>query len=552
VQLRRRDGHVISCLASGFAIRDTFGNVARLQGTLVDVTERREIERQLHQEQEFVRRLVANFPDLIVVLDRDGRFTYVSPSVKDILGGTPREYAGEGFASRSDAEDRPKLDELVRRLLAGEASCAQFEYRARHSDGSWKTLRASAGPFLDEHGEIAGVVASARDVTESKQIEQQLIQKEKFASMGQMMAGAAHELNNPLTAILGVGELLRERATDDASKRQLELVMQQARRAAGIVQNLLAFARPPTQAHCELRLESIVQQALQFAQPGLCEKKIGVKFEAPGNLPRVVGDAKLLMQVFLNIISNAEQSISSARDHGSLSVSLASADGHVSATIVDDGPGISIANVGKIFDPFFTTKRPGGGTGLGLTISLAIVKEHGGTIDVEAPSGGGAAFQVILPMAGKSSGSGASSQAAPARPAPPGSEALAGHTVLIVDDEESIREIVREGLLLRGMKVEEAESAEKALGLLGANTYDIILCDFNLPKLSGAQFFEQVRRERGERAPRFVFITGEFVDAGRIVELSQRGAAILQKPFRVPDLAKLLAGLFEPQNPKAS
>jgi CheY-like chemotaxis protein len=218
---------------------------------------------------------------------------------------------------------------------------------------------------------------------------------------------------------------------------------------------------------------------------------------------------------------------------------------------VDDGPGISIANVGKIFDPFFTTKRPGGGTGLGLTISLAIVKEHGGTIDVEAPSDGGAAFQVILPMAGKSSGGGAS-QAAAARPAPPGSEALAGHTVLIVDDEESIREIVREGLLLRGMKVEEAESAEKALGLLGANTYDIILCDFNLPKLSGAHFFEQVRRERGERAPRFVFITGEFVDAGRIVELSQRGAAILQKPFRVPDLAKLLAGLLEPQNPKAS
>ncbi len=134
-------------------------------------------------------------------------------------------------------------------------------------------MRASAGPFFDEQGKIAGVVASARDVTESRLIEQQLIQKEKFAAMGQMMAGAAHELNNPLTAILGVGELLRERAADDTSKRQLDLVMQQARRAAGIVQNLLAFARPPAQAHADIRLEAIVQQALQIAQPSLCREE---------------------------------------------------------------------------------------------------------------------------------------------------------------------------------------------------------------------------------------------------------------------------------------
>ena len=318
IQLRRKDGQVIYCLASGFAIRDTFGNVTRLQGTLVDITERRKIERQLHQEQEFVRRLVANFPDLIAVLDRNGRFTYVSPSVKDILGGTPPQYLGEGFAVRSDFEDQPKIEAIVRRLLSGEESSAQFEFRVRHQDGGWRILRVSAGPFVDEHGKVAGVVASARDVTEAKLIEQQFIQKEKFAAMGQMMAGAAHELNNPLTAILGVGELLRERSADEVSKRQLDLVMQQARRAAGIVQSLLAFVRPSAKVHCDLRLESIVQQALQFAQPSLRQKNISVKFEAPGNLPPVVGDAKLLTQVFLNIIGNAEQAISAARDHGSL------------------------------------------------------------------------------------------------------------------------------------------------------------------------------------------------------------------------------------------
>ena len=172
------------------------------------------------------------------------------------------------------------------------------------------------------------------------------------------MAGAAHELNNPLTAILGVGELLHERATDTASKRHLDLVMQQARRAAGIVQNLLAFARPPAQAHSQVQLEQIVQQALQFVHSALRQKNIAVKFEAPGSLPPVVGDPKLLAQVFLNIISNAEQAIVSARERGNLEISLACADGQVSVTIVDDGPGISEANMGKIFDPFFTRSAP--------------------------------------------------------------------------------------------------------------------------------------------------------------------------------------------------
>jgi PAS domain S-box-containing protein len=550
IELRRKDGQLIYCLASGFAIRDTFGNVARLQGTLVDVTERREIERQLHQEQEFVRRLVANFPDLIAVLDRDGRFTYVSPSVRDILGGAVQQYRGESFSSRSDPEDQPKIEVLLRRLLSGEESSAQFEFRARHTDGGWKILRVSAGPFVDEHGKVAGVVASARDVTESKLIEQQMIQREKFAAMGQMMAGAAHELNNPLTAILGVGELLRERSVDDAAKRQLDLVMQQARRAAGIVQNLLAFARPSAKAQSDIRLEAVVQQALQVAQPSLQQKNIAVKLEVPSNLPSVVGDAKLLTQVFLNIIGNAEQAISSQQGHGLLTVSLAAADGHVSATIVDDGPGISAANVGKIFDPFFTTKRPGGGTGLGLTISLAIVKELGGTIDVESPAGSGAMFQVILPASGKTH-SVTSNLASPARSIPAESEALLGHTVLIVDDEESIREIVQEGLAVRGMKVDAADSAEKALTMLESNTYDVIVCDFNLPHLSGGQLLDRLRKERGSAAPPFVFMTGELVDAGRIAEASEKGVAILQKPFRVPDLAKLLASLLETEDSRA-
>jgi PAS domain S-box-containing protein len=547
--LRRKDGKMIFCLASGFAVRDTFGRISRLQGTLVDITERREMEKKLHQEQEFVRRLVANFPDLIAVFDRDGRFTYVSQSVKDVLGGAPEDYIGDTLGKRAGRDDQQKLADMFRNVISSNQSSVQVEFRIRHTDGSWKTLRASAGPLYDEIGKITGVVASARDVTESKLIEERLAQREKFAAMGQMMAGAAHELNNPLTAILGVGELLHERAADETSKRQLDLVMQQARRAAGIVQNLLAFSRPSAQARSEIRLPEVVQHAVQLAQPALSRKNIAVTFEAPGALPPVLGDAKLLTQVFLNIIINAEQSISSGATAGHLKVSLAGLGDRVAVTVADDGPGISDENIGKIFDPFFTTKRPGGGSGLGLTIALAVIKEHNGSIDVESLPGSGAAFQVTLPAIGKVISNPVQNSAEKSQP---GANALAGHTALVVDDEEGIREIVQEGLTARGMKVEAASTAEDALALLAAKHYDVVLCDFNLPKLSGEELFNRLRERPAHVLPHFVFITGELVDSERIAQLGKKGASILQKPFRVPDVARLLGNFFQSQTSKTN
>lgn len=538
LHFQRKDGKAIHCLVSAFGIRDTFGRIARLQGHVVDNTEGRQIEKQLRQEQEVVRCLVASFPDLITVVDRDGRLSYVSPSVKDILGGTPREYIGERFESRADPEDRGRLADTMHRIMAGEESRAQIEFRSRHANGTQKTLRASAGPLFDEEGKIAGVVASACDVTESKIVEEQFAQKEKFAAMGQMMAGAAHELNNPLTAILGIAELLRERTVDEADRRHLDVVLLQTRRAAGIVQNLLAFSHPSARGHSKVNLEEIVGHALQLERTALSQKNISVKFETPGNIPPIDGDQKLLTQVFLNIITNAEQAISADRDYGILTVSLSRHDGRVSVVIADDGPGISPENLGRIFDPFFTTKRPGGGSGLGLAICRAVVKEHGGMIDVESMPGFGTAFQILLSISAD-----APSETAQLRPAAEVNQAgvLAGHTVLVVDDEESIREIVQVGLSARGLKVHTAESSETALSCLAANAYEVVVCDFNLPGLSGEQLFERLRKQRAGAVPHFIFMTGELVDSDRIAEIGQKGASVLQKPFQVKALANLLA-----------
>jgi PAS domain S-box-containing protein len=550
VVLRRKDGKRIHCLTSGFAIRDASGRPVRLQGTLVDVTERLEIEKSLRREQEFVRRLVECFPDLIAVLDREGRFTYVTERVKDVLGLEPKDFLGQRMGRRTHPEDQPRLAEALQHVLSGRKGSAETEYRVRHGDGSWRTLRGSAGPLFDEAGKISGIVQTARDVTESKRLEEQLAQKEKFAAMGQMMAGAAHELNNPLTAILGVSDLLRERAADEATRRQVDLILQQARRAASIVQDLLAFSRPPTQVLSKLRLDEIVREAVQLQQAALGQKNIRVQFTAPGDLPAVEGDRKLLMQVFLNIIENARQAVSAARDHGALDVSLARVHDRIRVTIADDGPGISPENLGKVFDPFFTTKRPGGGSGLGLTICLAVVKEHGGTIEVQSTAGTGAAFHVFLPVA--SGEVPAEPRVAPAATlAPAGSEALRGRTVLIVDDEESIREIIQEGLAARGMKVHAVESSEAALSYLATHDAEVVLCDFNLPGLNGNQLFEKLRAQRTASPPVFVFMTGDLVDASVSAQFAEKGASVLQKPFHVSALAALLAEHLQPQPSKA-
>lgn len=544
--LRRKDGKRVSCLASGFAIRDASGKPVRLQGTLVDITERREIEKKLQREQEFRRQLIECFPDLIAVMDREGRFTYVSERIRQVLGAAPSEYLGRSIGGATHPDDKEPLLKMVGDIVEGRTANAQLESRVRHSSGEWRTLRTNASPMFDEDGCITGVVASVRDVTEAHLAEQRSAQKEKLAAMGQMMAGAAHELNNPLTAILGVSDLLRERAVDETTRRQIGLILQQARRAAAIIQNLLAFSRPGTQGRAKLQLEEVLRDVLRSHQASLATKNISVKFDPPSEVSSVEGDRRLLTQIFSNLVMNAEQSIAAARDRGAIEISLAKAEARVCVIVADDGPGISAENLPKIFDPFFTTKRPGGGSGLGLTICLAVVKDHGGTVEVDSEPGKGATFRVFLPAAAELSKLSQSAQ--PVKAAPVGSDALAGRSVLIVDDEESIREIVQEGLSARGMKVHAVATSEGAITYLDANHCDVVICDFNLPGMNGEKFFEQITaHQHTAQLPRFLFITGDLAESESFDQLRKNGATVLQKPFHVSALATLLAGLLQPQ-----
>ena len=551
ITLLRKDGVAITCLNTAAAVRDSTGKIVRYQGALMDISSRREMERRLHKQQEFARRLVDSFPDLILVLDTNSHYTFISPRCRDVLGYEMDDTRDMQFGGRTHPEDLPGLMTLYRDIIRGKQSYSSMEVRVRHKQGDWRRILFNFSPLFDETNKIEGVVLSGRDVTDLKRLEEQLIQAEKLAAMGQMLAGVAHELNNPLTAILGVTELVREReGLDDSMKRQLDLTHRQARRAARIVQNLLEFSRPASPQKKPIDLNSIIERTLQLHEHSLRRNQVAVDFAPRTDLPAVVGDANQLIQVLLNLISNAEQAIREVRESGRIQIRLASSSGNVIITVQDDGVGIAADALPKLFDPFFTTKRPGGGTGLGLSICLSIVREHGGTIQAESLPGGGSAFKIYLPVArdvpreaspSRSADSSDSGSDHAPRPTP---SVLKGIRVIVLDDEESIRSLLEEGLRAHGLDVACAATAEEAAALIAAQPCDALLCDLRLKSggalSDGKAAAAHVLSAAGAQKPIVIFMTGEFVDQNSKLA----GASLLQKPFRILDVLAVMKEAF--------
>jgi PAS domain S-box-containing protein len=396
VKLRRKDGKTAIFLDSSRAVWDTAGTIIRYQGTLVDITEKRKMERQLAQQEEFRARLLESFPDLILVVDLEERYTFVSSRARDLLGYQPQEMLGKKISELENHS--PELASLYHTVVSGTEAFASAEYGARHPDGNWRTMRAAGSQLVDAEAKISGVIISVRDITVERKLEQQVVQSERLAAMGAMIGGVAHELNNPLTSIMGVSELLQDTETNETSRKQLAMLQQQARRAAEIVQNLTYFSRPPAPGKSRINLVEVVERTLNLHAYSLRKNNVTVDFLKEAGVPYALGDPHQLMQVFLNLILNAEHAIRDARDKGTLRIRLGKGDNSVWVSFHDDGPGIPKENLSSIFDPFYTTKRPGRGTGLGLSICKSVMKEHNGSIEAANSPEGGAVFTVTLPV----------------------------------------------------------------------------------------------------------------------------------------------------------
>jgi PAS domain S-box-containing protein len=398
IALCHKSGRLLTCLETARPVFDRAGNVSRYHGVLIDITNQRAQENATRSKNRLHQQTLENFPDIIVVLDREGNFTYANSRLFTVLDYSPQCILGKPL----DAPGSPVAGDAFRRvfadLLAGKAEHGAAEYIGQHRNGTWRALRATAHVVHDQDGQPCGVVAGVRDVTRYRQQERQLIQSERLAAIGQMIDGFAHELNNPLTAIVGTIDLLEGNSLDENVSRRLQTLKTQARRAVTIVQNLLFFSRPPSSGNVRLDLSELVQRTIALQEHSLLLNNINVDFIPEPGLPPILGDPNQLMQVFLNLLINAEQAIREVRSRGTIRVRLGTSGDRIWVSMQDDGPGITEETVKKMFDPFYTTKRPGRGVGLGLSVAVAILKEYSGTIDAQPGPGGGAVFTVSLPL----------------------------------------------------------------------------------------------------------------------------------------------------------
>lgn len=252
--------------------------------------------------------------------------------------------------------------------------------------------------MFNEKGEVAGCVCVARDITERKRMDEQLIMTGRLASIGELASGIAHELNNPLTSVIGFSQLLMERDIPDDMKEDLGLVNSEAQRCAGIVKNLLTFARKHAPVKQPGQINNVIEEVLRLRAYEQKVNNIEVNRRFAPGLPEIMIDQFQMQQAFLNIITNAEYFILVAHNRGALTITTERVSDIIRVSFADDGPGIAKENLGRIFDPFFTTKDVGKGTGLGLSISHGIVAEHNGRIYAESKSGKGTTFIVELPV----------------------------------------------------------------------------------------------------------------------------------------------------------
>jgi two-component system NtrC family sensor kinase len=394
----RKDGTLILAEDSVLPLRNEKGEVIGFRGVSRDITERKKAEEALRQSEERYRAILEEMEDSYFEVDLAGNLTFVNNSVCRDLGYSMEELIGMSYKVFTAEDYIKSLFQIFNEVYRTGVPNKGFPWRTSRKDGSQGFAETSIAPLRNDKGEIIGFRGVGRDITERRKIEEQLILTDRLASIGQLAAGIAHELNNPLTSVIGFSDLLLERDLPADVKADLKTVNQEAKRTVNIVKGLLAFAREQRTEKSLVNINIIIQGVLQIRSYEQRVSNIEVDARLAPALPQVMGNGVQLQQVFINIIINAEQAMLEAHGRGKLTIATEQVGDMVRASFTDDGPGISPANMKLLFTPFFTTREVGKGTGLGLSICHGIVTEHGGKLHTESEPGKGATFVVELPI----------------------------------------------------------------------------------------------------------------------------------------------------------
>jgi len=502
--------------------------------SFIDITEQRRAEEEQREADLLLRKIVEACPaNFLVSRIEDGKIIYCPPASHERFGEIDSTLSF--FLSPQDRERY--LDAL---LPTG--SLEDYRVKFRRADGSIME-GLTAARVTDYKGENV-IVSSTRDISDLLAMQAELQkqrdiahQSEKLSALGELLAGVAHELNNPLSIIVGYAQMLEDRLDDPVLSKRVDRIAEAANRSARIVKTFLAMARQRPAMVEPCSLNEIATIALDVAGYGLRANGSRIVTDLHDDLPAISGDADQLIQVVSNLIVNAEHALAPKGENGVLTLSSHhdAASGHCVLEVRDNGPGIPEDILARIFEPFFTTKDVGEGTGVGLAFSHRIVDTHGGVLDVASTPGEGTCFAVRLRAAEPETAS------LPEAPAP--DPALARKRVLVVDDEASVGELVSDLLADLGCDATLVTDARDALGLLTGTPFDLIVSDFKMPGMDGEAFYRALRERFPEYENRTGFVTGDSMGTAVTRFLEESGRPFIEKPILKEDLASLVLTL---------
>lgn len=515
-----------------FPIKDESGEVQLRTGVIRDITLQEQAEQELRDSETRNRAFLNALPDLMFRIARDG--TYL-----DFKGAEADTYVSpDNFIGKKIADFMPKdltrvLMECIDRVLStGEAETVEYELPIGGEDRTYEARITVSGE--DE------VLAIARDITEQKRAQQELREREersrensRLASVGQLAAGVAHEINNPLAIIQGFGELALGEDLPAHVRGYLQNIHDQTLRTARIVKNLLSFAGSHQTKTTTVAVADILEQALEMKSNQLRLENINVVTQISPETLTVSGDPFQLIEVILNIVTNAQQAMAEVPRQGELIVGARQVENRIIISISDNGVGIAPENLSKVFDPFFTTKDIGKGTGLGLSICHGLVNQHGGEIRAESVQGEGSTFYVELPLSIVNN-----------EVPPPEAESEPTPTVtklvLVVDDEPGFGKLLTDALETEGHRVELADDGVTAWEMIQHQAYDCLIIDLRMPGMSGKQLYKLIKDKDIELARRCIFVTGAILDPEVAAFLEEVDNPSFYKPLSLQEIRKLV------------
>ena len=520
-------------MAIRFPVLDAQGKVDAVGTFAVDITDRKASEAALLASEARLNAInAANPVPMNIARLSDRKILFVNEPYLHLYGLEGVDL--ETFDRDSLYPDPAERDWLYGEIAAGRP-VTSHELTLTRLDGGEIPVSLTSRQILFE-GEPA-IVTTSVDLTalraaqaEVARSREALHQSEKLTALGALLAGVAHELNNPLSVVVGYSSMLREMGCDPAIASRIEKIHAGAERCARIVRTFLAMARARPPRREAVNLGEVVLGALDLAGYGLRSADIDVTLDLPADLPPVHGDSDQLHQVVVNLVVNAQQALIAGAAPRRLSLSARHEGGEVVLEVADNGPGMPPEVAKRVFEPFFTTKPQGVGTGVGLSVCHGIVAAHGGRIGLDTARGEGARFEVHLPL---------SHEPEAVRPAAP-ARIAAGGRILVVDDEPEIAALLKERLSADGLTVSTASSGRRAVRTLEAGGIDAVISDLRMPDMDGGALADEIGRRWPHLAGRVLLMTGDALGADPADRLSAAGLPVFEKPL---DLAALSAEL---------